>query len=241
MNVDIPRFGGTPTLGKQHGPHPLTLAPQTSMPGAQTKLPTRPSLPDAGATHQVPRRGIPRTREGALDRPRLRLLLRQTQKSHATYREAMRPLHTARSSNATRAPLSIDDEHFCRREQRPAWRGLVTASRRVERCEYRERAGGVACSALLRPVRLREWQVSIRWLVLARKLDAWCHVATSDCSVASATQFSCARPQWETPGLSAARSPASMRVSGRLARAAFPQRQRRPGAPVRARSSRGSR
>jgi hypothetical protein len=44
-------------------------------------------------------------------------------KSHATFRRAIGLLHPAGSSSAGRAPLWFNDEHFCRREQRPAKRG----------------------------------------------------------------------------------------------------------------------
>jgi hypothetical protein len=47
----------------------------------------------------------------------------KTGNSHATCRGAIRLLHPARSSSAAKAPLSFGDEHLCRREQRPAWRG----------------------------------------------------------------------------------------------------------------------
>ena len=47
----------------------------------------------------------------------------KTGKLHATCRAVIRLLHPAGFSSATRAPLSFGDEHFWRREQRPAWRG----------------------------------------------------------------------------------------------------------------------
>ena len=47
----------------------------------------------------------------------------KTGKFHATFRRAIGLLHPAGSSSAGTAPLSFNDEHFCRREQRPAKRG----------------------------------------------------------------------------------------------------------------------
>jgi hypothetical protein len=43
----------------------------------------------------------------------------KTGKFHATFRRAIGLLHPAGSSSA-QSPLSFNDEHFCRREQRPA-------------------------------------------------------------------------------------------------------------------------
>jgi hypothetical protein len=48
-------------------------------------------------------------------------------KFHATFRRTVELLHPARSSSAGRAPLSFNDEHFCRRAQRPAKRGTEGA------------------------------------------------------------------------------------------------------------------
>ncbi len=47
----------------------------------------------------------------------------KTGKSHTTCRGVISLLHPAGSTGAARAPLSFGDEHFRRREQRPAWRG----------------------------------------------------------------------------------------------------------------------
>jgi hypothetical protein len=53
-------------------------------------------------------------------------------------------LHPARSSSASKAPLSLGDEHLCRREQRPDWRGnRASADDRI-----RPRPAGRPASAL---------------------------------------------------------------------------------------------
>jgi hypothetical protein len=64
-----------------------------------------------------------RTRAKAVMVAHTLLVSRKTGKSHATFRRAIGLLHPAGSSSPGRAPLSFNDEHFCRREQRPSKRG----------------------------------------------------------------------------------------------------------------------
>ena len=48
----------------------------------------------------------------------------KTGKPHATFGRAIGLLHPAGSGSADRAPLSFNHDHFCRRERRPALRGI---------------------------------------------------------------------------------------------------------------------
>ena len=121
-------------------PSPSTMTPRSGRVACRTRTPPADSR---SPPPKIPITGN-RIYSAKETRPRARQILPPARKGRSLTPPAERPLgllHPAGSSSEVRDPLSLDDEHFCRREQRPAWRGNRNSPGRSHSYSRRQAAG----------------------------------------------------------------------------------------------------